>query len=162
HHGAGGTAAELVPDAVDVEPFVGEALVDGHRLADAIDEDFAAAAGEAAHAGFLEPAQHLAEWQLVDLVEVPQLRRTESVEVHSGKVLLQIAEQLFVPFELEARMQAALHQDLVAAQVHGFLNLLVEYLARQHVGVGVGALAIEGAEVTDGGANVRVVDVAVD
>ena len=59
-------------------------------------------------------------------------------------------------------MHAALHQDLVAAQRDGFLDLLVEFLARQHVGVGVVDLAVEGAEIADGGADVGVVDVAVD
>ena len=44
----------------------------------------------------------------------------------------------------------------------GLLDLLVEHLARQDVGVGVAGLAVEGAEVADGGADVGVVDVAVD
>ena len=59
-------------------------------------------------------------------------------------------------------MIAALQQRLIAAQGDGFLDLLVEHLARQDVGVGIGALAIERAEVADGGADVGVVDVAVD
>ena len=75
HHGAGGSAAQFVPDAMDFEPFVGQALVDGDGLADAIDEDLAAAAGQAAHAGVLEALQHLAQRQLVELVEVPDFRR---------------------------------------------------------------------------------------
>ena len=40
---------------MDVQPVVGQALVDGDRLADAIDQDLAAAAGQAAQAGVLEP-----------------------------------------------------------------------------------------------------------
>ena len=56
HHGAGRSAAQLVPDAMHFEPFVGQALVDGHGLADAIDEDLAAAAGQAAEARVLETA----------------------------------------------------------------------------------------------------------
>ena len=59
-------------------------------------------------------------------------------------------------------MHAALHERLIAAQGDGLLDLLVELLARQDVGVGVAALAVEGAEVADGGADVGVVDVAVD
>ena len=57
---------------------------------------------------------------------------------------------------------AALHQDLVAAQGDRLLDLLVQLLARQDVGVGVARLAVEGAEVADRGADVGVVDVAVD
>ena len=59
-------------------------------------------------------------------------------------------------------MHAALHEDLVAAKGDGFLDLLIERLARQDVGVGVAALAVESAEIADGGADVGVVDVAVD
>ena len=81
HHRAGRPAAELVPDAVHFEPFVGQRLVLRQLLADAIDEDFAAAAGQAAQAGVLQPLQHLAQRQLVELVEVPDLRRAEGVQV---------------------------------------------------------------------------------
>ena len=59
-------------------------------------------------------------------------------------------------------MIAALQEDLVAAQGDRLLDLLVELLARQDVGVGVAGLAVERAEVADGGADVGVVDVAVD
>src|SRR5262249_18622055 len=59
-------------------------------------------------------------------------------------------------------MIAALQKNLVAAELDGFLDLLIEDLARQNVGIGVAALAVEGTEVADGGADVRVVDVAVD
>ena len=55
HHGAGRAAAELVPDAVDFEPVVGQHLAARDRLADAVDEDLAAAAGQAAQPGVLQP-----------------------------------------------------------------------------------------------------------
>src|SRR5262249_5758753 len=71
-------------------------------------------------------------------------------------------EQVLIPFQLETGVQAALHQGLVAAQGDGFLDLLVNLLTGEDVGVGVLALAVEGAEVADGGADVGVVDVAVD
>ena len=59
-------------------------------------------------------------------------------------------------------MHAALHEDLIAAERDRLLDLLVEFLAGQHVGFGIVGLAVEGAEVADRGADVRVVDVAVD
>ena len=104
HHRAGRSAAQLVPDAMDFQPFVGQALVDGHGLADAIDEDLAAAAGQTAEAGFLEPAQHFAQRQLVDLVEVPDLRRTEGVQIELRIARLEIAQQLLVPLQLQTGM----------------------------------------------------------
>ena len=163
HHGAGRTAAQLVPDAMDFEPFVGQALVDGDGLADAVDQDLAAAAGQAAQAGVLEPLQHLAQRQLVELVEVPDLRRAEGVQVDlrdSAPCRSRSSSSYHSSFK--RRVHAALHQDLIAAQGDRLLDLLVEHLARQDVGIGIAALAVEGAEVADGGADVGVVDVAVD
>ena len=49
------------------------------------------------------------------------------------KLLLDVAQQFLVPLQLEFRVQAALHQDLVAAQIDRLLNLLVELVALQHV-----------------------------
>src|SRR2546421_6408304 len=105
-----------MPDAMDFQPFVGQAFVDRHSFANAIDEDFAAAAGQAAQASLLEPAKHFPKRHLVDLVKMPDFRRTEGVQIDLWKARLEIAEQFLIPFELETRMQAALHQDLIAAQ----------------------------------------------
>src|SRR5436305_1346272 len=78
----------------------------------------------------------------------------DGVKVHLGEAAAQVAQQLLVPLQLQRRVVAALHQDLVAAQRDRLLDLLVQLLARQDVGVGVGALAVEGAEVADRGADV--------
>ena len=162
HHGASRPAAQLVPNAMDFQPLVGQAFVDGHGFADAVDEDFAAAARQAAHAGFLEPAQHLAQRHLVDLVKVPELRRTEGMQVHLRKACFEIPQQLLVPLQLKAGVQSTLHEDLIAAQLNGFFDLFVQNLARQHIGVDIVALAIESAEIAHGRTDVRVVDVSVD
>src|ERR1700730_6566704 len=74
----------------------------------------------------------------------------------------QISEQFLVPFEPEARMQSTLHENLIAAQGDRLFDLLIKHFPRENVRVGVRALAIEGAEVANRGADVRVVDVAVD
>lgn len=116
-------------------------------LTDAIDENLTAAAGERAETRVLQPLQHGFERQLVQLVEVPDFRRAERVQVHAGEPRLQVAEQLFVPFELQRRVHPALHENLVAAERDGFFDLLVEFFARENVGVGIGRLAVERAEV---------------
>ena len=59
-------------------------------------------------------------------------------------------------------MQAALHQDLVAAQRDRLADLLEQHVAIQHISLGVVDLAIERAEIADRRADVGVVDVAVD
>ena len=162
HHRAGALAAELVPDAAHFEPLVGERLALRQFLADAIDEDLAAAAGQAAEAGVLQAPQHLSSGSLLILWKCQISGGLKACRFTFGIAGLQVAEQFLVPFELERRVHAALHQDLVAAEGDRLLDLLVELLARQDVGVGVARLAVERAEVADRGADVGVVDVAVD
>ena len=90
------------------------------------------------------------------------LRRAEAVDVDLRKVALDVAQQLFVPLELEFRVQSALHQDLVAAQVDRLLDFLQQHVALEHIAFRVFGLAKERAEIAHGRADVRVVDVAVD
>ena len=90
------------------------------------------------------------------------LRRAEAVDIHLRKVPLDVAQQFFVPLDLEIGMQAALHQNLIAAQIDGFLDFFQQHVAIEHVAFFVLRLAVEGAEIADGGADVRVVDVAID
>ena len=59
-------------------------------------------------------------------------------------------------------MQAALHQDAGAAQVDGFLNLVEDDFLGQDVAFGVAHGTVEGAEAAILGAEIGVVDVAVD
>src|SRR5439155_25572015 len=113
-----------------------------------VNENFAAAARQAPQARLLEPTKHVAQGQLVDLVEVPDFRRTEGVQIDLRKARLQVAEQLLIPLEPETGMQATLHKNLVATQGNRFLDLLVQNFARQHVGVRIVAFAIESADVT--------------
>ena len=63
---------------------------------------------------------------------------------------------------LRSGMQAALHQDAGAAQVDGFLNLAEDGFVRQDVAFGVAHRAVERAEAAVFGAEIGVVDVAVD
>ena len=59
-------------------------------------------------------------------------------------------------------MQAALHQNAGAAQVHGLLDLLENGFVREDVAFVVAHGPVEGAEAAIFGAEIRVVDVAID
>ena len=138
HHRAGRPAAELVPDAMDFEPFVGQALVDRDAPARTRSTRISPPPpGRLPMPAALSRCKHLAQRQLVELVEVPDFRRAEGVQVHLRIACLQVAQQLLVPLQLQRRVIAALHQDLVAAEGDRLLDLLVQLFARQHVGVGV-------------------------
>ncbi len=151
-----------MPNAVHLQPFIGQALVDRHRLANTIDQDLTAAARQTSHPGVFQPPQHLAQRELVELVKMPQLRRTEGVQIHQREPSFQIPQQFLVPFQLQTGVQATLHQDLIAAQRNRFLDFLIKDVPRQHVGIVIMALAVKRAEIADGSADVGIVDVPVD
>ena len=71
-------------------------------------------------------------------------------------------QQIFVPFDLQLRMQSALHQNAGAAQVDGLLNLVEDHFLRMHVAFRMAHGPVEGAEAAIFRAEIRVVDVAID
>ncbi len=90
------------------------------------------------------------------------LRRGQRVQPQVGEARLEPAEQLLVVVDLQLGVVAALQQDLVAAQLVGLADLLLDRLDREHVALVVVRRAVERAERAERVADVRVVDVAVD
>src|SRR5579872_2330437 len=78
------------------------------------------------------------------------------------EALLDRREQILIPLDLEVRVQAALHQYARPAQVERFLNFTEDGFVRENVALGVAHWPIEGAEAAIFGAEIGVVDVAVD
>jgi hypothetical protein len=94
---------------------------------------------------------------------VVDLGRREGVDLDLGIRGAQPAQQIFVPTERQVGIVPALHQDARAAHLEQLVDLAPDGVARQRVGLGMlFRRAIEGAELTVGDADVRVVDVAVD
>ena len=103
-----------------------------------------------------------ADGQLRPARDVLDLGRREAVQV-DRVARLDRAEQILVAVDAEVGMVAALHEDAGAADRERLLDLLEDHRLRQQVALArVARAAVEGAEVADGGADVRVVDVAVD
>lgn len=59
-------------------------------------------------------------------------------------------------------METALHQDLIAAEIDRFLNLLVQHLFGKHIGFRVPLGSVERAEIAHRRTGVAVIDVAID
>ncbi len=81
------------------------------------------------------------------------------------KALLDAAQHFLVPVDLKIGMQATLHQHAGAAQFNGFPNLVVDGVELENVSLfGGGTLQgpIEGAEGAILGAEIGVINVAVD
>ena len=87
------------------------------------------------------------------------------MQMNLRKALLQAAEHGLVPLDLQVGMQAALQQHAGAAQLHRLAHLVVDGVEVEDVAFG-GQLAlqraIERAEGAVLGAEIGVVDVAVD
>ncbi len=146
HHRGAADASQLVPYAADIQPIVGQHLAAGEFLAHAIDQDLGPTARQAAQAGRFQPLEHCPQRQSGHLGKMMNLGRAEAVNVDLRKVRLDVVQQLFVPLERQVGMQAALHQNLIAAQIDGLLDLLQQLCPGEDVALGVFGLAKERAE----------------
>src|SRR6266571_7666348 len=81
------------------------------------------------------------------------------------KALLDAAQHLLIPLNLQVRMQTALHQHAGAAQLHGLADFLIDRYHLQHVtfdSPGTFYWGIKSAEGAVFGAEVGVINVAID
>ena len=153
---------EPVRVAHDAEPVGRLRLLRRDDLADAVDEDLGASAGDRVEPRVAEPRQRGGDGQLRAARDVLDLGRRQRVQV-DRVALLERAEEVLVVVDPEVRVVAALHEDAGAADRERLLDLLVDDRLREQVALGaVAGPAVEGAEVAVGDADVRVVDVAVD
>src|SRR5438445_13208482 len=82
-----------------------------------------------------------------------------------GESLLDATQHLLVPVNFQIGMQAALHQHACAAKFDGFANLVVDRFQIEDVplfGFGAFQWTIERTESAVFGAEVRVINVAID
>ena len=120
--------------AADVQPSVGRGLAGADRAADAIDENFRPAAGQAPQAGRLQPLQHRrATRQPGHVGHVDDFRRAEAVDVDLRKTPLDVAEQLLVPGQVNSGCRPPCKQDLVAAQGDRLFDLAEQLVAADDV-----------------------------
>src|SRR5262249_36645703 len=110
-----------------------------------------------------QPCDRIAQVEPADFGDVGDLGRRETVQMNPrAEALLDRAQQILVPFDLQIRMQAALHQDARAAKVESLLDLPEDCFMREDVAFLVAHRTVEGAETAILCAEVRVIDVAVD
>ena len=165
HHGGGGAHAELVGGAVDADPIFGAALEAGDALADVVVEDLCAAAGDGLEAGVAKTHDGVAESDLGVLGDGEDFAGGEAVEPDVGEALLDAAEEGLEPLDFEVGVDAALHEDAGAAHLFGFGDLVEDGVKVEDVAFGGGGAferPVEGAEGAVLGAEVGVVDVAID
>ena len=162
HHRRRRRDPQPVRVAHDAEPLVRGRLLRRDDLADAVDEDLRAAAGERVEARVAQAREGLRDRQLGAARDVLHLGRRERVQV-DRVALLDRAEEILVELDPEIGVVAALHEERGAAEGERLLDLLEDDRLRQQVALAaVARAAVEGAEVAVGVADVRVVQVPVD
>ena len=124
---------------------------------DAIKTSVLQLAHDATHLGFVGVARRIKE-----VHKLHELRRAECMDVNVRKASLDFAQQFQVPTQRQLWVHAALHENLRATNRHEFFNLMKNRLVGQRVRIMIFRVAAERAEGALGGADVRVVDVAID
>ena len=99
HHRRARLQSQLMRDLHHFQPRVRIAFQRRDPVADAIDQNFAAAAGDRAEAGLLELRDHLAQRHAEQIREVLQLRRAEPVNVDVRIFFADVPEQIEIPIE---------------------------------------------------------------
>src|SRR5712672_70830 len=82
--------------------------------------------------------------------------------MHGGKFLFDGTKKIFVVIDLQVGMQAALKKNAVAAEFEHLFDLLENFLEAENVAVLGADGSVERAEGTVFGAEIGVVDVAID
>src|SRR5208282_5495334 len=118
--------------------------------------------GDGGEAGVAQARDGVAQGQRGKLGDVDDLRRGETMQVHLGETRAEGTQQILVPFDFQVGVQAALEQDSRAAERQHLVNLPANLFEGQDVALLRSHGAIEGAEGAILGAEVRVIDVAVD
>src|SRR6266853_1815326 len=91
-----------------------------------------------------------------------EFARAEAVNVDLRELPFEVTEQIQIPLLGQFWMMAALHQDLRAAKGQRLLDLPIDLIERDDVGVVVLLGAIKRAELAIHVADVGVIDVAVN
>ena len=134
-------------------------------MADFVVQNFGAAAGDGVEAGVTQARDGGTEVDLAVLGDSEDFAGGEAMEPDLREALLDAAEERLEPVDLEVRVDAALHQHTSAAHLNRLADLVVDGVEVEDVAFG-GELAlqrpVEGAEGAVLGAEVGVVDVAVN
>src|SRR5580692_5992857 len=165
HHGRGGPHAELVGSAMYQQPVRSQTFQTRDLVADFIVENFGTAARDRIESGVAQPGNRVPHAEVAVFGNRQDFRSRIAVEVNLREALLDAAQHLFMPVDLQVGMQSALHQHARAAEFDGLANFLVDSVQVENVAFLSSRSfqrTIEGAEGAIFRAEIRVVDVAVD
>src|SRR5690242_17410842 len=126
HHGGGGTHAQLMRGAVNIDPVFSQALEAGDLVANFVIQNLSATAGDGIETGIAQPPDRILNTEAADLGKVDDLRGGKTVKMDLGETLLDAAQHFLVPLQLEVRMQPALHQHTRSAEFDCLTDFVVD------------------------------------
>src|SRR6185437_2638528 len=165
HHCRRGAHAELVSSAMHADPIFGAALETGNTEPHIIVEDLGAAARNGIKSGIVQPRNGGAKVQVAVFGDGQHLGGGKAMQPDLRKALLDAGEVALEPIDLKIGVNATLHQDASAAHFDGFGDFFADLFEIEDISlVRLRAFqwAVKGAEGAVLGAEVRVIDVAVD
>ena len=169
HHRGRCVHAQFMGDTHDGEPCFRIAFPQSDLSSDLIREDLTAASRHRLKSRGVESFHHPADLvlegrsrRIEEVDELDEFRWAERMDVDLRESFLDGGQEFDVPVEIERRIHAALHQDLGPTDPHEFRDLFEQHLMLQRVGILLVAFSLEGTEDAFRGADVGVVDVAVD
>ena len=150
---------------MNIDPITREALQASDFVADFVVENFGAAAWDGIEPGIAQAENRIANAEAAVLSDGNNLGSRIAMEMNLWEAHFDSAQHLFVPINLQVGMQPTLHQHTGAAEFHGLANLFVDGIEIENVTFFCGRAfqrTIEGAEGAVFGAEIRVINVAVD
>ena len=147
---------------VDLEPAGRPALLRRDALPHPLGQDLGPPAGQRALPRVPKAREDLAHGEGGDTGHGLDLGGGEEVGEHARKTPPGLPDEVEVVVEGESRVVPALEEDGRRAPLHGPADLGHDLVDGERVGLRVSRLPVEGAELTVGDADVRVVGVRVD
>jgi hypothetical protein len=132
HHCRGRANAEGMRRPMHVDPLIARAFKAADAMTNRVVENFRAAARNGIEAGIAQPRHRISQGQTADFGNIRDLRGRETVQMYpAAEAPFDRRQQVFVPFDLQIRMEAALHQYACAAQIERLLDLVEDGLMRK-------------------------------
>src|ERR1700730_2127816 len=114
--------------SVDIEPVVSQTFQSGDAITNFIIENLGSSAGDGIKTGVPQSRNRVANCHAAIFRDGNDLRCRIAVQMNFRKKLLDAAQHLLMPVDLEIRMQASLHQYSGPSEFDGFANFLVNSL----------------------------------
>src|SRR5208282_5164358 len=144
----------------DPEPVAYRKPRRGGTPAHFIHQDFSGSPGHSIHAGVLQIGQKVFRVAAGELLQAKDLLRAECVDVNFGIAGFEQTEQFEIPFERQIGIDAALNENVAAADSPDLLHLAENFIERESEGFLLMPGAIESAKPAGHDADIRIVNVA--